>query len=159
MKLIQRIIKLGGSNYTCDDLRRDLISIEAEDKARRLDQSIDKKVANLGHRSDSTMGNGVEEDSQAEIIDKIINELEAENTEGKSNHKNKNDFRPEQATETLGIQQNQDSLSSPNFGKSKGKRGRKSLKDLREAEGLSREQQKIDQLFNAGKGKFLPKET
>ena len=61
-ELIQRIIKLGGSNYTCDDLRRDLISIEAKDKARRLEHSISRKVADLGDRGDSTMENGVEED-------------------------------------------------------------------------------------------------
>ena len=30
-ELIQRILKLGGNNYSCEDLRRDLLCIEAED--------------------------------------------------------------------------------------------------------------------------------
>ena len=30
-ELIQRILKLGGNNYTCEDLRRDLLTIEKED--------------------------------------------------------------------------------------------------------------------------------
>ena len=30
-ELIQRILKLGGNNYTCEDLRRDLLNIEIED--------------------------------------------------------------------------------------------------------------------------------
>ena len=57
----------------------------------------------------------------------------------------------------LGIQMNQEGLSSPRFGKYKRKRGKKSLKELREADGLCREQIKIDDLLHNGKGKFLPK--
>ena len=34
-KLIQRIIKLGGKDYMTEDLRRDIIKIEAEDKFLR----------------------------------------------------------------------------------------------------------------------------
>lgn len=154
--LIQRIINLGGWTYTCDDLRRDLISIEAKDKANR--QRIDRKVPAQGNRVDNSTKNGEVEDLQADIINKIIKELELENTEGKITQQYNKDSRLEKATKYLGIQQNQESLSSPNFGKSKGRRGRRSLKDLREAEGLSSEQQKIDQLFNIGKGKCLPKE-
>ena len=56
----------------------------------------------------------------------------------------------------LGIYMYQEGLKSSCCGKVKGKRGRKYLKDLREADGLSREQQKIDQIFYNGKGKFLP---
>lgn len=78
--------------------------------------------------------------------------------EGNGIHKRSDDLKIGKAIEFLGIQRNQDSLSSPIFGKIKGKRGRRSLKDLREAEGLSREQQKIDHLFKVGKGKCLPKE-
>ena len=54
---------------------------------------------------------------------------------------------------------NQEGLSSPKYGRVKGKRGRKSLKELREVDGLSKEQQKIDQLLNNGKGKCLPKDS
>ena len=41
--------------------------------------------------------------------------------------------------EHLGIQMNQQGLNSPNFGRVKGKRGRKSLKELREVDGQARE--------------------
>lgn len=41
----------------------------------------------------------------------------------------------------------------------KGKRGKRSLKELMEEDGLSREQQKVDQLLNNGKGKFLLEES
>ena len=54
---------------------------------------------------------------------------------------------------------NQEGLSSPKYNKVKGKRGRRSLKKLRELDGLSREQKKIDHLLNIGKGKYLPKES
>lgn len=101
--LIQRIIKLGGCNYTCDDLRRDLISIEVEDKAIRQEQSADKKVVVLGKRVDNSIENGVEEDPQVDIINKIIKELESKNTEGKITHKYNKDFRLEKDTEYLGI--------------------------------------------------------
>ena len=30
-ELIQRILKLGGNNYTCEDLRRELLTIKKED--------------------------------------------------------------------------------------------------------------------------------
>ena len=53
---------------------------------------------------------------------------------------------------------NQERVKSPNFGRAKPKRGRKSLKELREVDGQAYEQQKISKLFNVGKGKILPKE-
>ena len=33
--LIQRIIRIGGKDYTAEDLRRDIILIDAEDNARK----------------------------------------------------------------------------------------------------------------------------
>ena len=54
---------------------------------------------------------------------------------------------------------NQEGVESPNNGKVKPKRGTKSLKELREVDGQTREQQKISQLFNTWKGKILPKDT
>ena len=57
----------------------------------------------------------------------------------------------------FGILMNQEGLTSPRYGKLKRKRGRKSLKELRESEGLAREQKKIDELLKMGKGKCLPK--
>ena len=52
---------------------------------------------------------------------------------------------------------NQEGIRNPRYGKSKVKRGRKSLKELREVEGQAKEQQKISEMFNIGKGKVLPK--
>ena len=52
---------------------------------------------------------------------------------------------------------NQEGLVSLVYGKPKGKRGRKSLKEIRETEGLARDQKKIDELLNTGKGKSLHK--
>ena len=49
-----------------------------------------------------------------------------------------------------------DGPKSPCCGKTKGKRGRKTLKELRELEGLNKDQQKMDQIFYNGKGKCLP---
>jgi hypothetical protein len=56
----------------------------------------------------------------------------------------------------LGICMSQEGPKHPCCGKAKGKRGRKSLKELRETESLKKDQQKIDQLFHNGKGKHLP---
>jgi hypothetical protein len=51
---------------------------------------------------------------------------------------------------------NREGLNSPKYGRAKAKRGRKSLKELREVDRQEKEQQKINQLLNTGKGKFLP---
>ena len=61
--------------------------------------------------------------------------------------------------EKLGICMNQEGIRTPRYGSMKGKRGRKKLKELREVDGQEKEQQKIKDIFNAGKGKVLPKET
>ena len=53
---------------------------------------------------------------------------------------------------------NQEGLKTPICGRTKQKRGRKSLKELREAAGQVKDQTKISELLNNGKGKFLPKE-
>ena len=34
--LIQRVPKLGGDNYTCEDLKRDIINIESDDKDKKV---------------------------------------------------------------------------------------------------------------------------
>ena len=53
---------------------------------------------------------------------------------------------------------NQEGLTTPICGKTKQKRGRKSLKELREAAGQVKDQTKISDILYNGKGKFLPKE-
>ena len=59
----------------------------------------------------------------------------------------------------LGILQNLEGNKFPYCGRIPTKRGRKSLKEVREADGNVREQQKIRHLFNKGKGKCLPMEV
>ena len=54
---------------------------------------------------------------------------------------------------------NQEGIKNPRYGKSKVKRGKKSLKELREAKGQAKEQQKISEMFHTGKGKVLLKEA
>ena len=49
-------------------------------------------------------------------------------------------------------------MKTPICGKLKQKRGRKSLKELREAAGQVKEQTKILDILQSGKGKILPKE-
>ena len=73
------------------------------------------------------------------IKSKVLSELEKEQF-GKTG-----DIMSPSAHSLIDYQQdlcmhmNQEELSSPIYGKSKGKRGRKSLKELREVEGLCRE--------------------
>lgn len=57
----------------------------------------------------------------------------------------------------MGIAANEDGHNHPKCGKFKGRRGRKSLKELREVAGQAREQKKINDILKAGKGKSLPK--
>ena len=52
---------------------------------------------------------------------------------------------------------NQEGIKAPRYGKLKVKRGRKSLKELREVDRQPKEQQKVTQIFNTGKEKVLPK--
>ena len=139
-RLIQKIIKLGGDDYTAEDLQRDMIKIQMEDSARKQDKQNEEKSkvnqegkqTNMEEREIKTL----EEDS---IGSKICKELEMEEFE-----------RTEECIcptvqelgifqQELGIAMNQEGLTTPNYGKPKGKRGRRSLKDLREAEGLARE--------------------
>ena len=58
----------------------------------------------------------------------------------------------------MGIAINQEGLKTPNCGKKKKKWGRKSLKELREATSQAKEQTKIIEILQGGKGKNLPKE-
>ena len=73
------------------------------------------------------------------IINQIIRELKTEDMEGKVSNKISITHNAEKDLENLKIQMNQEGLSSPKYGKVKGKRSRRSLKELKEANGLSRE--------------------
>lgn len=158
--LIQRIIKLGGDNYTYDDLRRDLMIVEIGNNAKRqIQDSGPSPKDNQQGKEGNMIGKDSYLNSQPCIINRIIKELEHAYIEEKSYKEKISNLNIEKVLVELGIQKNQVGLCSPNFGKVKGKRGRRSLKDLREFEGLYREQKKIDQLLNIGKGKSLPKQV
>ena len=43
-ELIQRVLKLGGDKYTFEDLRRDLLIIDDEDKNSKPEQSIKDRM-------------------------------------------------------------------------------------------------------------------
>ena len=98
-----------------------------------------------------------EASDKEEIGIKIGREIENEEFGKKGDTEISPGYDMEENQQELGLYMNQEGLSSPIFGKIKGKRGRKTLKELREIEGLSREQRKIDELLKMGKGKCLPK--
>ena len=160
-ELIQRIIKLGGDDYTAEDLQRDIIAIQLEDsEMKQVKQSrIKTKDKQEGDRTIMGEATALEnkEFKEVNIGNQICTELELEESD-----KTEEGFvLTEQELgifqQELGIQMNQQGLTYPNYGKPKGKRGRRSLKELRETEGLAREQRKIDELLNMGKGKCLLK--
>ena len=138
--LIQRVLKLGGDNYTCENLKRDLLNIENEDKDMSHSQISGNKIyieqrdkvvgKDSGKGSDSKMGN------QSSLINQILRDLENEDTKGKDSNK-LSDAQNAQKTnlDQLGIQMNQEGLNSPKCTKLKARRGMKSLKELREADG------------------------
>ena len=130
-ELIQRVLKLGGENYSSENLRRDLFKIQMEDmKTTFINQSG--------------------------ILNQIMEENNTENQEQITKSKIDIVQTAEGNIGQLGICMTQEGPKFPCYGKTKGKRGRKSLKELRETESLNKEQQKIDQLFHNGKGKHLP---
>ena len=130
-ELILRVLKLGGENYSSENLRRDLLKIQMEDmKATFIKQSG--------------------------ILNHIMEENNTENQEQITESKIDIVHTAEDNIGQLGICMSQEGPKFPCFGKTKGKRGRKSLKELRESESLNKDQQKIDQLFYNGKGKHLP---
>ena len=88
-KLIQSIIKLGGKNYTVEDLRRDIIKINEEDKLRkesqkegmRLEEDIDK---NNTVKDQNICRNQLDERLE-DLVDKVFMELEIEEFLDKGN--------------------------------------------------------------------------
>lgn len=146
--LLNKVLKLGGKNYTYDDLRRDILSIEQEDHRQRsiLNEIPEEMVAKRI--------NGTDEDHNI-ITDRILLELAEEERILMDKEQQKDIHTINQAQ--LGIFMNQEGIRTPRYGSSKSKRGRKYLKELREADGQDREQQKISDIFNVGKGKVLPK--
>ena len=160
-ELIQKIIKLEGENYTAEDLRKDILIIEMEDRLRKQDAQIGSKTKTCQgkDRPSKEKPSGSEQNNpeRDDLEDKICKELEAEEFENIDDWTTPTVHDLDVYQQELGLYMNQEGLTSPNFGKPKSKRGRKSLKEIREIEGLARDQRKIDELLNTGKGKSLPK--
>ena len=81
-KLIQSIIKLGGKNYTVEDLRRDIIKIESEDKMKRMSGKEEKRTKEDPDRNstdfDQNLCRSHLEGVHEEFVDKVYKELEKE---------------------------------------------------------------------------------
>ena len=74
-----------------------------------------------------------------DLRDKICSELESEEFEKIEECSSPTEQDLGIYLQKFGIYMNQEGLTTPVYGKPKGKRGRKSLKELREFEGLARE--------------------
>lgn len=161
--LIHKVLKLGGDNYTCEDLRKDLLNIENEDKNNTLpmmsENGIDIEQGEKAMGKERKRNSDPEMVNQSGLINQILRELENEDTKGEDSIILNAAQNAHNNMEQLGIQMNQEGLNSPKCRKVKVKRGRKSLKELREVDGHNREQQKIDQLFKNRMGKCLSKDT
>ena len=161
-ELIKELLILGGNNYTYEDLRKDLLKIENEDNNQRQSQIKEQDEQQKQKEKDDSNTSIVEADLgldiHSSIYSQFLKELAQEEKNGSPESKIGVAKKIEANLEQLGIQMNQEGITSPICGRMRGKRGRKSLKELREADGHNKEQQKIDQIFNIGKGKCLPKE-
>ena len=89
--LIQKVLKLGGDNYTCEDLKRDLMNIENEDKDKKEPQIIEN-ITHIEQRKnamgkDNKECSNSEMNNQSSIINQILRELESEDMERKGDSK------------------------------------------------------------------------
>ena len=126
---MQKVLQLGGDKYTFEDLRRDLLSFEEESKTNK-DIVTDDKSYEAEDRA--TMEHQC-------ITSQILQELDNDEKEDEGNNKSETIKSAQENLEYLGIIRNQEGVKSPNYGKMKPKRGRKSLKELREADGKAQE--------------------
>ena len=159
--LVQKIIKLGEEDYTTEDRRRDILKIEMEDNLLQQYENYGNKSKVNQEMNRIRIGNLTELNhvdlDKDDIRSKVFNELEKEEFGKTRDIKSPSAHSPIDYQQDLDLHMNQEGLSYPKYDRSKGKRGRKSLKELREADGQCREQQKIDNLLNIGKGKCLPR--
>ena len=123
-------------NLTVNSPSKEKLSIEVED-------SRPNNIINEGELQISNL-----------LVKEIISEANQVGKESKIAAK----VVKEQCLEKIGIAENQEGQKTPMCGKTKQKRGRKSLKELRESARQEKEQAKIFDLLNNGKGKCLPKE-
>lgn len=78
--MIQKILKLGGEDYLAEDLRRDLIKMEIEDKREQLLTS-ENGTENEDRGNKSIIREDLDEE-QSNIIQQIISELGHEDQVG-----------------------------------------------------------------------------
>lgn len=145
--LMQQVLKLGGDNYTYEDLKRDFLIIEGEDKNSKSLKII-KDVPIIAQGNDPEES-GLKKlpltddrliEDQVMLAEHILQELENEDKDQKEGKQSKITLNAQENIEQLGIQMNQEGINSPKCGKVKAKRGRKSLKELREADGQAKDQ-------------------
>ena len=149
-ELLKKVLQLGGANYTFMDLRRDLQLFDQEDGSTKEAES---EIHDGEQQKDKL-------ELQKDLSDQLLRELVEEPETAKEGITQKEGAESAQENPVqLGIFKNLEGNRHPNYGKTPMKRGRKSLKVLREADGKVREQQKINQLFKKGKGKCLPAES
>ena len=149
-ELVKKVLQLGGKEYTKEDLRRDILALEGNNTFRSdtvYPEEYSKQYLE-----------GEEFSKQQRVSEFIMQEVIDEEGNDQGWCQADTDINVSFGKEQLGLARNQEGFKYPNFGQKKSKRGRKSLKELRELDGKAREQQKINQIFNAGKGKGLPRE-
>lgn len=88
---MQRVLKLGEDNYTFDDLRRDMLIIEEEDKISKALQTIESRT--ITGQEDGTdmdrlwriayLADNIQTKSQTIIAEQIMKELEKEKKDEK----------------------------------------------------------------------------
>lgn len=132
------------------DLRRDLLLFDQEDRV------IKEAEAEYSDGNQQKEELELQKDMSDQLLQELVQESEKA-TEG-STQKEGAAYSQENPVQ-LGIFKNLEGNRYPNNGRTPMKRGRKSLKVLREADDKVREQQKIYQLFKKGKGKGLPSES
>ena len=108
------------------------------------EHGIVTKQNEKGKNNDSKISSHTDLENHPGLINQILRELKNEKIERNSCNKITTIQNAEINLDQLEIQMNQEALNSPKCSTVKGKRGRRSLKELGEADGLSREQQKID---------------
>ena len=131
---------------------------KANPSSKDINLRLGYEKQNTPTNPESNKGNELETEEDQQISKLLITEIIAEEQQEGEVSSIVEKILDEQNLDKLGIAMNQEGLITPICGKTKQKRGRKSLKELREAAGQVKDQIKIVDILNNGKGKCLPKE-
>lgn len=137
-ELMQRVLKLGGDNYTFKGLRRDLLTIDDEDKKDKASQAFEDRIilvpedeSGLGRNwSTPNLDDNNNTGDQINLLEQILKELECEEMDVKDDMQSDSVVNVQENLEHLGILMNQDGIAIPKCGYQIIKRGGKSLKEL-----------------------------